>query len=422
LLQTQKKKTMGEPMGNQSRIALSTAFLLVALSSTALAGGFSVREQSAEGLGSAFAGIAGGTDGLSAMFWNPATISQHNAQGYVSENNISAIIPYSRAKNGATTPPNPLLNPDSGNIGVDAIVPASYSVYGLTDEITLGMAISAPFGLSTNSDVWTGSLHGDKSDVFTMNFNPMVAYKPADWITVAAGVQGEYMKVKLSSQTPTGVTVFHAKADDIAFGFTAGILLEPSDDLDIGIGFRSSMNHGLDGSGVSGPVFPAAAGDVSARFKTPEMLTFGVKYQLDDQWKLMGGAEWANWSRFKRLAIQFDGTPVTLATTENWKDSWFFSAGAEYELNDKLTLRSGVAYEKSPVPDSTRTPRLPDNDRYWLSVGASYKVNDWLTTNLAYSHVFMDNGNVALAGPPTPLTATFKQHLDIASISAVIDW
>jgi long-chain fatty acid transport protein len=408
---------MGELMGNQSRIALSAAFLLIALSSTARAGGFSVREQSAEGLGSAFAGIAGGTDGLSAMFWNPATISQHNAQGYVSENNISAIIPYSRAKNGAGF----AGSPDSGNIGVDAIVPASYSVYGLTDEITLGMAISAPFGLSTNSDVWQGSLHGDKSDVFTMNFNPMVAYKPADWITVAAGVQGEYMKVKLSSQSPGGATVFDANADDIAFGFTAGILLEPSDDLDIGIGFRSSVDHGLDGSGFSSAPFPAATGDVSARFKTPEMVTLGVKYQLNDQWKLMGGVEWANWSRFKRLAIQFDGTPVTLATTENWKDSWFFSAGAEYDLNDRLTLRGGAAYEKSPVPDATRTPRLPDNDRYWLSVGASYKVNDWLTTNLAYSHVFMDNGSVALASP-TPLTATFKQHLDIASISAVIDW
>jgi long-chain fatty acid transport protein len=412
-----EKETLGEAMGNQTKTALSAMLLLAALDNSAMAGGFSVREQSAEGLGSAFAGIAGGTDGLSAMFWNPATISQHTAQGYVSESNISGIIPYSRAKNGAGF----VGAADSGNIGVDEIVPASYSVYGLTDEITLGLAINAPFGLSTNSEIWQGSLHGDKSDVFTMNFNPMVAYKPADWITVAAGVQGEYMKVKLSSQLPpVGTTVFQAKADDVAFGFTVGVLLEPTDDLDIGIGFRSSMKHSLDGSGVS--LLTQAAGDLSARLKTPELVTVGVRYQLNDQWKLMGGVEWANWSRFKNLTVNFDTSAIPLTTVENWKDSWFFSAGVEYALNDRLTLRGGAAFEKSPVPEATRTPRLPDNDRYWLSVGASYRVNDWLTTNLAYSHIFMKGGNVALAGPPSPLTASFKQHLDIASVSAVIDW
>ena len=60
-------------------------------------------------------------------------------------------------------------------------------------------------------------------------------------------------------------------------------------------------------------------------------------------------------------------------------------------------MRGGAAYELSPVPDSTRTPRLPDNDRIWLSVGAGYKVNEWLTANIAYSHVFIKDGGVNLA-------------------------
>ena len=126
-----------------------------------MAGGFAVREQSAEGQGSSFAGVAAGTNGLSAMFWNPATISQHNDQGYTSESNISLILPNSEAE-GAT---GFVGNPDSGNIGVLGIVPASYSVYGLTDEITLGLAVAAPYGLATNADQWMGSLHGDKSEI-----------------------------------------------------------------------------------------------------------------------------------------------------------------------------------------------------------------------------------------------------------------
>ena len=391
--------------------------LLALLAAPALAGGFSIREQSAEGLGAAFAGVAAGTDGLSAMFWNPATISQHNGQGYVSENNLSVILPYSKADNGL-----PLGN--SGNIGKDAIVPASYSVYGLNDQITLGLGINAPFGLATDSDPWLGSPRGDLSKITSINVSPTIAYQPMDWITFAVGLQGEYLKAKLTAQSPAGgPDFFDAKADDFAAGFTAGILLQPADNLDIGIGFRSSISHNLKGDGFLTPA--GRNGSLEAPLDTPEMVTVGVKYRPDEQWTLMGGAEWSNWSRLKSLDITFDGPPpLTLSIPENWKDSWFFSAGAEYALNDALTLRGGVAYEISPVTDGARTPRLPDNDRYWLSAGAGYKFNDWFTANIGYSHIFMKDGDINLpaAGPTPALVASFKQHIDLVAVSAVIDW
>jgi long-chain fatty acid transport protein len=384
---------------------------LLLLSSSAIAGGFSIREQSAEGLGSAFAGIAAGTNGLSAMFWNPATISEHNAQGYVSESNVSGILANSRSGAGLGFPN------DSGNIAVPALVPASYYSYGLSEEVTIGLAMNAPFGLTTDSDLWKGSYHGNHSEIFTFNVNPMIAYKPADWITVAAGLQGEYMSAKLSSTTPTGVSLLGVKANDIGVGFTAGVLLQPSDNLDIGLGFRSSISHDLQGNGNAGKYL----GSMNSQVDTPEMLTLGLKYKANDRLNLMAGAEWANWSRFKNLTIKLpSGVPLG-NTVENWKNSWFFSGGAEYALNDKMTLRGGAAYEISPVPDATRTPRLPDADRVWLSAGASYKVNNWLTTNLGYSHVFMKDGTVNLT-TPTPLVASFKQHIDIVSLSAVVDW
>ncbi len=387
---------------------------LVLASGSAMAGGLSVREQSAEGLGSAFAGIAAGSDGLSAMFWNPATISEHNAQGYVSESNISGILAQSQSGAGLGFPS------DSGNIGVPVVVPASYYSYGLNEEVTLALALNSPFGLTTDSDLWKGSYHGNHSEIFTFNVSPMIAYKPVNWLTLAAGVQGEYMSAKLSSNTPAGATLLNVKANDIALGFTAGVLLQPSEALDIGIGFRSSVSHNLQGNGS---YIPAAYINMpmSALVDTPEMVTFGVKFRANDQLKLMAGAEWANWSRFKALTFK-NVSGATLANTpENWKDSWFLSAGAEYAVNDKFILRGGAAYEISPVPDATRTPRLPDADRVWLSAGASYKVNDWLTTNIGYSHVFMKDGNVNLTAP-TPLVASFKQHIDILSLSAVVDW
>lgn len=389
----------------------------IAGSSTAFAGGFSIREQSAEGQGASFAGVAAGTNGLSSMFWNPATLSQHNEFGFISEGNAALIAPYSRAKDGVG-----FGGPDSGNVGELAIVPASYWSYGITDRLTVGGAFGAPFGLTTDADNgWAGGVHGDKSAVKTYNFSPNVAYQLNDWISVGVGAQIEYMQVDLTSRTPA-LKVLDAEAGGFGFGMTAGILLEPTDTTDIGIGFRSSVSHKLKGDGFRLPVY---SGDLTAAFDSPEMVTLGIRQQVSDQVTLLGGVEWTNWSRFKNLTLVADPSGAIVGrTVENWKDGWYFSAGAEYAYSDALLLRAGVAYEKSPVPDATRTPRLPDNDRYWLSVGGSYKIKDNMTAHLAYSHVFMKDGDINLAagGGLPPLSASFKQHLDIISVGLTTDW
>jgi long-chain fatty acid transport protein len=404
--------------GRGALLGAGVAAIAIVACNTASAGGFAVREQSVEGQGASFAGVAAGTNGLSSMFWNPATIAQHNKQGYISESNATLILPNSRATNGVGFPG---ASDNSGDIADTNYALASYSVYGLTDDITVGLATTAPFGLLTNADSWAGSPHGDESSIFSINVNPNIAYKFSDMLSVAVGVQGEYMNVDFTSDIPGAGQVFHAKADDIGFGFTVGVLFEPAEGTSIGLGFRSSIDHSLDGDAtiLDGVPFD---GNIRSSIHTPETVTLGIRQQVNDNLRVMAGVEWMNWSRFDDLKIVDDDTGATLALApEEWKDSWFFSLGAEYAIDDNWMVRGGVAYETSPVPNSTRTPRLPDNDRYWLSAGASYKVADWITANLAYSHVFMEDGKVDLTAP-TPLTANFHQHIDMVSAGVTLDW
>jgi long-chain fatty acid transport protein len=386
--------------------------VLVLSSSSVLAGGFAVREQSAKGQGASFAGVAAGSGGLSSLFWNPAISSEYNQFGFISDSSNALIAPNSKSDLG------------SGNIGRLALAPASYVSYGLTDEITIAASMNAPLGLTTDGkNGWSGDIHGDKSKVTTYNFNPSASYKLNDMISFGLGAQIEYMDVSLTSRLPgSGFKFFDAQGKDIGFGFTAGVLFQPTETTDIGIGYRSSISHILKGDAQVVPI--GFNGDIRAKFTSPETVTFGIRQKLTDDLTLLGGVEWANWSRFKELRIK-DTTGATKGlNTYNWKDSWFISAGAEYAYNDALMLRAGAAYEKSPVPDATRSPRVPDNDRYWLSLGASYKLNDSFTANLAYSHVFMKDGDVNIpAGGGLPaLNTSFKQHLDIVSIGLTHDW
>jgi long-chain fatty acid transport protein len=386
-----------------SKLVFGLAMASVLSSSGAsMAGGFAIREQSTIGQGLSFAGVAAGTGGLSSLFWNPAISAEYNEFGFISENNAALILPHAKSDLG------------SGNIGEWAIVPAGYFSYAVTDQITVATSMNAPVGLTTDArDGWVGSPFGDKSAVKTYNFNPTASYKLNDMFSFGIGAQIEYMKVELTNRTPGGVKIFDAEGSDFGFGLTAGLLFKPTDTTDIGIGFRSSVSHNLEGEAVIGLANP----DIRAKFKSPETVTLGVRQQVSDQLAFSAGVEWANWSRFKELRITDAASGATIAVTpEEWKDSWYFSLGAEYDYNDALTLRTGVAYEKSPVPDSTRTVRVPDNDRYWLSVGASYKFADNMTANLAYSHVFIEDGDVL-----APAT-TFKQHLDIVSVGLTRDW
>ena len=109
------------------RSGTALGFLVIA-TAQASAGGFGIREQSAYGQGTSFAGIAAG-GALSSMFWNPATMTQ--VPGIQSESDVSGILPYART-----------LRESAARFGVRrhdkygqrAFVPASYLSYQLQSE------------------------------------------------------------------------------------------------------------------------------------------------------------------------------------------------------------------------------------------------------------------------------------------------
>ena len=49
------------------------------------------------------------------------------------------------------------LPADSGDVGIDALVPGSYGAYRINPDWAIGFAINAPFGLATKADTpWAG--------------------------------------------------------------------------------------------------------------------------------------------------------------------------------------------------------------------------------------------------------------------------
>ncbi|MDB5533186.1 MAG: aromatic hydrocarbon degradation protein [Hyphomicrobiales bacterium] len=409
--------------GLRATVAVSALLCTVAASQ---AGGFALREQSAEGQGMSFAGVGAGSAGLSSMFWNPAAITM--TPGWNSEWDVAGILPYSSITPTAAV--TPLVG--SGNIGEKAVLPSGYSNYQINDRWWIGLVTGAPYGLVTKSnEIWAGQAYGVSSKVVSFNANAIVGWKVNDWLTIAAGPSVEYFSVRLRGSAaafgPGGQNIL--QGNNTSIGGTAGIMLTPWAGTRIGLGYRSAITHNLQG-GLT-PGFPITF-PVTTKVTLPETVTFGLSQDFATAWTANFGIEWTNWSRLKTSDVTNSITGVTFPFPAqqryNWRDGWFFSTGLEYAYSPTWTFRGGLAYEISPVSDATRSVRLPDTDRIWASLGFSYRYSNKLSFDVGYSHIFGKNGNINnVPGsqnyiPPLVFVANTQAHVDIVSVGVKYRW
>ena len=429
-----------------------TSLGAIALGTAAQAGGFFIHEQSTYFQGTSFAGAAAGGPALSSMFWNPATITQQN-RGLATELDATAIFAKTEIVPRAATAGNGAditLLGGSGDISTDAFVPASYYTYGWNDWLTFGLALNSPFGLNTKAGpLWAGMFYGTESDVFSLNANPTVAVKITDWLSVGVGAQVQYLKVKLHSAFPGSGSVppfgpllpdiLRIDGDSWDFGFTAGITLTPWAGTAIGLGYRSRIDHDIQGD-IFRPAFlvppppallavPFAFVNFEATVPLPDIATASIRQKITDAFTVMATVEWQNWSRLGTIPVTtvpagpILGVPTSLAF--EWRDGWLFSVGGEYQWTPNMAIRAGVAFERSPIDDTTRGVRLPDNDRVWLSAGATLNLSNRLALEIGYSHIFAarDTTINIVPGNPAfiPAFGTFigdvNSNVDIISLA-----
>jgi long-chain fatty acid transport protein len=422
-------------------LACSGVAALICATADANAGGFALREQSAYGQGSSYAGVAAG-GALSSMFWNPATMTQ--TPGLQSESVLTGILPSSTNTPGAGSTLTALGYGGTGNIGIDALVPSSYYSWQLNQQLWIGLSVNAPYGLSEKfPDVWAGRDYAAGGiHLNTYNATPSVAYALTNWLSVGAGVQIQYADATLTSgygATPTWQTSISGTG--WGYGFTAGVTVTPTPTTTIGIGYRSAINQKINGTLAVPPAIAGLStpGSVSTTLDLPDTVSVGLRQKLSSQWTAMATVEWSNWSRIGTSAVlqpngsaalEFNGAAAVPVTVPfQYQDGWFYSLGAEYQWNERFAVRGGVGYEKSPITDQVRVPSLSDDDRTWMSVGASYKYSNKITLDAAYSHLFVKstpinitstsnpsfNGTVAYAG-------TVDSHIDIISVGLHYRW
>ena len=317
-----------------------------------------------------------------------------------------------------------------------------------SENLRFGFGANAPYGLSTDwADDSFARFLSTESNVSMANFNPAIAYKINDSVSVGVGL--DYFTARISKHRRVFTTYsstngdFQLKGDDEAFGYNLGLLIKPSEKQRIGLSYRSEINltykgivslNGLDG-GMSAVIFGAGVSEYSTAMESqstiPRSIALGYAYELNDKWTVETGIEWTDWSCVEeefikypdetnalRLALLNAGNPAS----RDWRDGWAYAVGTEYKTTDKLALRGGLLYESSPIPTVNWEPVLPDADKYGITTGFGYALKDNMKIDVSYAFLKYKNRNItndagAVTSPTINADGTYKAYVNIAAIT-----
>lgn len=304
---------------------------------------------------------------------------------------------------------------DGGGLG---FVPNAYLSMQVAKDWYLGLGIGAPFGLKTEYDnPWTGAAQSIMFDIKTINLNPSVAWRVNETVSLGFGVnwqrlEAEYVRAVAVPTAGLAGSTATLNLDGDAWGWNAGVLFTISPMTKVGISYRSAVEHEVDGD-VSVAGNGSAAGNATAAalnaggassgtkasIKLPDTFILSATHKLNNQWELLGDISWTGWSSIKKVDIirtsgLLSGQTAQTLDTE-FRDTWRFAIGANYQLDDAWKLKFGLAFDQTPVPGAEhRLVSLPDNDRTWFSIGAQYKPSKAMTFDVGAAYLYVPGSDI----------------------------
>lgn len=398
---------------------VAAAVLAAVTGSSAMAAGFMLTEQSVTGLGRAYAGAGIVGDDNSAVWYNPAGMTLLSGTQFQMGGVFVTLDFPLETTDGSYS--------DNGR-KYSVPIPHMFFTSQLTDDMWFGFGLTVPYGMSTeykrNSPL---NALGMNAEVKVFDLNPNLAWKINDKVSFGAGVSLQYATAQFEAANPQsrqlmGDSGYYGRlnVDSLAWGFNMGLMWSPVETVRFGLAYRSAINHHAEGKyrvGAGGSLFGNAdwrehnvghSNNATCDLTAPQTVLLTGTWEVTEALRLSALIRWSDWSSFKSLDIKSGsnelapgryptdrgnvsgGTIVSQGSTvENrWNDTWLFTLGADYKINDEWTVRGGVGYENGAVDDEYRTAVIPDADRLWLSCGATwnYDTNWKFDVGFTYLH------------------------------------
>ena len=429
-------------MTSQQRAIRSGKLILITLglwlsvlsAGQAMAGGLIAYEVGTADVGLASAGYNARAQDASTSFTNPAGMTRLEGTQFLA----AAQLDYGRTKFSIGSGTSSGLGTDNGGnaFGSDGWFPGggAFFSYSVAPDIKIGFAMTGNFGAPLSyDDSWAGRYYVQEATLLGLSFMPSIGCKVTDQLSVGASfnaMRGIY-KNQVAINIPNALrpggfvpirrseTDAQLNLDDTTWGWgaTLGLLYEFSAGTRIGFTWISQVN--LD---FSGPAEFSNLGqlgttlqnrgllnaNISVDIKVPQQLMLSLFHQVNPRWAVLGSVGWQQWSRFGQVELGFNytGDPTYLTQNLEFKDTWHFALGAQYQLSDPWLLNFGIAYDSGIQGTSNVSPLLPVGSAWRFGVGAQNQYSKTFSWGVAAEYLYsgtldtnlQSNAPVALGG------------------------
>ena len=396
--------------------------LLALASSTAFAGGYRVSIQGQKQLAMGHTGVAV-VNSAEVAFFNPAGMAYLDKKFNLSVG-ANALFAKTKFQNSQYN-----WEASTENMGTPFSL---YATYKLNDWFTAGLAVYTPYGSAVEWDQdWQGAHLVNNIDLQAIFVQPSISVRVGEHFSVGGGpifaTGSVNFNRNLSSETAFNVD--NENSADVtldakgitAWGYNIGMMFNPNDKIRLGLNYRSEIiMEARDGDAnfedtnvLAGSLFTDTTFD--ADLPLPAELTAGLSLQLTDKWLVAFDYNYAMWSVYDALVVDFNNSVPTSVNPRNYQNSSTYRVGTQYEANDKFTFRAGWYFDESPVQDGYFAPETPRNDSMGYTGGLTYQVNSKLGIDFSFLYLHFDEVDNSYeyfveptSGQKVPFEGTYK--------------
>ena len=406
-------------------LVVSCAFLLSFSGQNAFAAGsgsyrVEAPDAGAMGMGSAFVGEA---DTPAAIYYNPAGINQMSRP----EISIGDTIIAPRAH---------MTQSDGNEVHMqnnEFSIPNFYAVIPVTGKLSIGVGGGSNWGTGTN---WGPNsplqFATTQASIKDQDYSLVASYRVTPQWSIAASVDNDYSKADESFALYNGGLptngIAELRGSDDAWGYRLATMFKINDQNQVGLMYRSRINHNYSGKisingadpGTYG--FSSLIANVNEKSVLPQSVVMGYSFKPTTKWTINLDVEWMDWSSTKYQIINTSNATLqalgfTTPTPADWHSAWSESIGTQYAVTDRFRVRLGYYHHGMAIPDATFNPRIPDSNSNGYSTGFGFDITKRLTLDVAYSALFYDTRDITNTVAYGTVNGKYKNFTNIGLVS-----
>jgi len=256
-------------------------------------------------------------------------------------------------------------------------VPAFGLIIPLGDKFKFGVGAYGVAGMGVD---YPANLYGSVTytSYSQMRFAPALSYKINDIVSVGAALNVMHATMEFNAASAY-YQLPHMGASSLGYGATIGVLVKPTDMIQIGLAYETK-------SFFQDFSFNTSAGEDKIEFDQPEIATIGIGIKPVKDLLIGFDIEWINWSETngQNLPKYTTNSSSAMPWNLNWNDQFVYKLGVQYTVNPTVVLRAGYNYGKMPL-DSNRAFEniaFPAVSEHHFTAGMGINFNKQFTLNI----------------------------------------